>query len=112
MDADWEHDQITAAGWAFRTNYRGWVIYREPRTGLWHTREQVIRKLNASRKVSRAVLLRSEAKKVPKRRAAEIETRRYSNSGRGDQAGSIAGAPAVQRGTLILKIPLRAKTTP
>jgi hypothetical protein len=32
------HREITGAGWAYRTNNRGWVIYRDPRTRLWHTR--------------------------------------------------------------------------
>ena len=32
-----EHREITATGWAYRTNDRGWMIYRDPRTGLWHT---------------------------------------------------------------------------
>ena len=33
-----EHETITAAGWAYRMNDRGWVIYRDPETGTWYTR--------------------------------------------------------------------------
>ena len=28
---------ISVAGWSYRTNDRGWIIYREPQTGRWHT---------------------------------------------------------------------------
>ena len=31
---------FTNAGWSYRTNERGWVVYRDPRTGLWHTRAE------------------------------------------------------------------------
>lgn len=34
------HDALTSAGWSYRTNERGWVIYRHPHTGLWHTRAE------------------------------------------------------------------------
>jgi hypothetical protein len=34
-----EHQALTAAGWSYRMNYRGWVIYRHPQTGLWYTRQ-------------------------------------------------------------------------
>ncbi len=34
------HVALTNAGWNYRTNERGWVIYRHPRTGLWHTRAE------------------------------------------------------------------------
>ena len=37
-----EHHIIVAAGWSYRTNDRGWVIYRDPETGLWHTRSEAI----------------------------------------------------------------------
>ena len=33
-----EHRELTVAGWGYRTNERGWVIYRHPHTGRWHTR--------------------------------------------------------------------------
>ena len=39
---DSEHCRITAAGWSYRRNDRGWVIYRDPQTGLWHTRADAI----------------------------------------------------------------------
>lgn len=47
MDVDSNHDRITAAGWICQTNQRGWTIYREPRTGRWHTGDEAIRKLAA-----------------------------------------------------------------
>jgi hypothetical protein len=34
------HIELTTAGWSYRTNDRGWVIYRHPLTGLWHTRPE------------------------------------------------------------------------
>ncbi len=37
-----EHHRITAAGWVYRTNDRGWVIYRDPQTGAWHTHSEAI----------------------------------------------------------------------
>jgi len=35
-----EHRELTVAGWGYRTNDRGWVLYRHPRTGRWHTRTE------------------------------------------------------------------------
>ena len=40
--ASTEHQTITSAGWTYRMNERGWVIYRDPRTGVWHTRADAI----------------------------------------------------------------------
>ncbi len=37
-----EHQTIIAAGWTYRANSCGWVIYRDPHTGLWHTRSEAI----------------------------------------------------------------------
>lgn len=34
------HIAVTNAGWSYRTNERGWLIYRHPRTGLWHTQAE------------------------------------------------------------------------
>ena len=43
------HVQLLDAGWSYRTNAdRGWVIYRDPATGLWHTRDEAIRILEAA----------------------------------------------------------------
>jgi hypothetical protein len=33
-----ERQALTAAGWSYRMNCRGWVIYRHPQTGFWYTR--------------------------------------------------------------------------
>lgn len=33
-----EHQAIMSAGWSYRSNDRGWIIYRDPKTGLWHPR--------------------------------------------------------------------------
>ena len=32
-----EHRMLTGAGWSYRTNDRGWIIYRDPQTQRWHT---------------------------------------------------------------------------
>jgi hypothetical protein len=37
-----DHWRITAAGWCYRTSDRGWIIYRDPQTGLWRTRAEAI----------------------------------------------------------------------
>ena len=37
-----DHDRITAEGWAYRTNDRGWAIYLDPQTRLWQTHSQAI----------------------------------------------------------------------
>ena len=43
------HKRLTDAGWSYRTNAdRGWVIYRNPVTGLWHSRDEAIRILEAA----------------------------------------------------------------
>ncbi len=46
-----EHWKITSAGWSYRMNDRGWVIYRDPLTARWYTRDQAIAILE-SRKCS------------------------------------------------------------
>jgi hypothetical protein len=35
-----EHRELTVAGWGYRMNDRGWVIYRNPQTRRWHTRPE------------------------------------------------------------------------
>ena len=43
------HVRLLDAGWSYRTNSdRGWVIYRDPATGLWHTRDEAIRILETA----------------------------------------------------------------
>ena len=37
-----DHARITGAGWSYRANDRGWIIYHNPQTGLWHTRAQAL----------------------------------------------------------------------
>jgi hypothetical protein len=37
-----DHHRITAAGWAYRTNSRGWINYLNPQTGVWQTHSQAI----------------------------------------------------------------------
>ena len=32
-----EHGELNEAGWSYRMNEHGWVIYRHPQTGRWHT---------------------------------------------------------------------------
>jgi hypothetical protein len=36
------HHRITSVGWSYRSNQQGWIIYREPQTGLWHTRSEAL----------------------------------------------------------------------
>ena len=36
------HDRITSGGWSYRTNRRGWIIYRDPKTGSWHTKTEAL----------------------------------------------------------------------
>lgn len=43
-----EHHIIVAAGWSYRTNDHGWVIYRDPETGFWHTRSDAVAMIQAS----------------------------------------------------------------
>jgi hypothetical protein len=37
-----DHHQITSAGWAYRTNDRGWAIYLDPQTRLWQAQSQAM----------------------------------------------------------------------
>jgi hypothetical protein len=39
---DSDHWRISAAGWRYRTNDRGWIIYCDPQTGRWHMRAEAI----------------------------------------------------------------------
>ena len=43
-----EHHAIMSAGWSYRMNDRGWIIYRNPKTGSWHTRLDAIAILGES----------------------------------------------------------------
>ena len=47
-----EHRELTVAGWGYRMNERGWLIYRHPHTGRRHTR------LEATAIVETRVILR------------------------------------------------------
>ena len=42
-----DHQIITAAGWSYRTNSRGWIVYSDPETGLWHTGAEALRIVTA-----------------------------------------------------------------
>jgi len=37
-----EHRMLTGAGWSYRSNDRGWIIYRDPQTGRWHTLSEAL----------------------------------------------------------------------
>lgn len=63
MDLKSDHERITAAGWAYRTNERGWMIYQEPYTGRWHARDDAIRKVIRSAERRDAMLLAKSALK-------------------------------------------------
>jgi hypothetical protein len=45
--AENEHRRLTSAGWSYRMNERGWVIYRHPQTGRWHTLREAMSLLEA-----------------------------------------------------------------
>ena len=43
------HTRLLDAGWSYRTNAdRGWIIYRDPANGQWHTRDEAIRILETA----------------------------------------------------------------
>jgi hypothetical protein len=45
--------QLLDAGWSYRINTdRGWIIYRDPETGQWHSRDEAMRILEAAETVS------------------------------------------------------------
>ncbi len=33
---------MVEAGWSYRVNERGWIIYKDPETNLWHPRVEAI----------------------------------------------------------------------
>jgi len=37
-----EHQMLTGAGWSYRTNDRGRIIYRDPQTRRWHTLHEAL----------------------------------------------------------------------
>jgi len=47
-----DHDRIMAAGWVYRTNDRGWTIYRDPYTERWYTRSEALAIIEAGPAVS------------------------------------------------------------
>jgi hypothetical protein len=52
---DTDHYRIAAAGWSYRTNDRGWIIYRDPQTGRWHIRSEAVAIVAASTLTAAAV---------------------------------------------------------
>jgi hypothetical protein len=42
LDMTGEHKMLTGAGWSYRTNDRGWIIYRDPQTRRWHTLHEAL----------------------------------------------------------------------
>jgi hypothetical protein len=36
------HRMLTGAGWSYRSNDRGWIIYRDPQTGRWYTLSEAL----------------------------------------------------------------------
>jgi hypothetical protein len=44
-----EHRKLTKRGWTYRMNDRGWVIYRHPQTGRWHTLREAAALLDVGR---------------------------------------------------------------
>lgn len=41
------HSNLTNAGWSYRVNDRGWVIYRHPQSGRWCTLQEAMAQLEA-----------------------------------------------------------------
>jgi len=41
-----DHVRLLDAGWAYRAKDIGWIIYRDPLTGLWHARGDAARILD------------------------------------------------------------------
>ena len=39
---DTDHRKLTAAGWSYRMNDRGWLIYRDPQSGNWLAASEAI----------------------------------------------------------------------
>ena len=37
-----QHRELTEAGWSYRMNERGWVIYRHSQTNRWLTRPEAM----------------------------------------------------------------------
>jgi hypothetical protein len=37
-----EHRMLIGAGWSYRSNDRGWTIYRDPQTGRWKTLSEAL----------------------------------------------------------------------
>lgn len=38
-----DHRRLTDAGWAYRMNHgRGWVLYRDCKTGRWYTQKDAL----------------------------------------------------------------------
>ena len=47
------HVRLLDADWSYRTNAdRGWIIYRDTATGLWHPIDEAIRILDTANAVS------------------------------------------------------------
>jgi hypothetical protein len=51
-----EHHRITAAGWSYRSDSRGWMVYKDPQTRLWHTHSEAISIIQAQVSDSRDVV--------------------------------------------------------
>jgi hypothetical protein len=51
-----DHQRITVAGWNYRTNSSGWVIYRNPQTRQWQTHSEAIFIIEAQAGPSRTSL--------------------------------------------------------
>lgn len=47
-----EHRMLTGAGWSYRTNDRGWIIYRDPQTRRWHTLNSALSVMRSAMRVA------------------------------------------------------------
>jgi hypothetical protein len=63
-----DHHRITSAGWSYRMNGRGWIIYCDPQTRLWHTRSQALSVLDTQSAVCGPAAEVGEASEVQQNR--------------------------------------------
>jgi hypothetical protein len=52
---------ISVAGWSYRINDRGWIIYRDPQTGRWHTCAEAMTIIEAVASIPAALRAYGEA---------------------------------------------------
>jgi len=41
------HVRLLDAGWSYRANGIGWIVYHDPATGLWHAYGEAVKLLDS-----------------------------------------------------------------